>query len=230
VPLIGMAHDLDYFDLLFTHLLLQMMDAMDPHPYEGEPLISALVRMKESGLKWGEIHRRLRNVGLVPDEPWSKKVASKMNFAGKYTQHCREQGRDRTYVTPSVYRRSFVDGFRWSLATRLRNQVEQQGQHTGSNAIALRDIMIVVREAMWDLFPELRPHPDDCDCDGCHECDDPKCNRPNCKAKRSKRVPAKPVTVRWSRSAEQAGHAAGQRVEIISDASQLRRQHPKELT
>lgn len=222
VPVIGMPHDIDYLDLLFTHLLLQMLDAMDPQPVPGEPLIEALVRMKESGLKWEEIHRRLRRSGHVPDEPWSKQVASKMNFAGKYTRYCREHGRDRTYVTPSIYRRSFVDGFRWSLQARLNNQVEQQGQNTGSMAIALRDIRDIVQQAMWDEFPDLRPHPEGCDCDLHHECDDINCKRPNCKAKRSKRAPAKLTEVRWSASAERAGHRAGEKVEIISDASQLR--------
>lgn len=222
VPVIGMPHDLNYLDMLFTHLLVQMSAAMDPQPEDGEPLISALVRMKEAGLKWEEAHRRLRKAGLVPDESWSKKVASRMDFAGQYTRYCKAHGRDRTYVTPSIYRRSFTDGFRAILRTRLRNQVEEQGQNTGSMALALRDIRLVVQDAMWDLFPDMRPHPDDCDCDHCHVCDDQNCMRPRCKASRSKRAPARVQTVRISRDAERAGMAAGAKVQIISDASQLR--------
>jgi len=81
IPVIGMPADLGYADMLFTHLFMQMMDRMDPKPKPGEPLVEALGRMKEAGMKWEDIFHRLRDAGYYPEGmAWN---ASKMNFAGK---------------------------------------------------------------------------------------------------------------------------------------------------
>lgn len=229
VPVVGLPSDVGYMDMLFTHLLLQMLDAMDPRPKPGEALIDALVRMKEAGLKWEEIHRRLAAADLVPTERWTKQVASKMNFAGKYTAYCRAHGKERTYTSPSIYRRSFVYGFDMELRKRLCRQVEER-ENTGSTAIALRDISLVVNETMWDMFPDLRPHPDDCDCDMHHECDDPKCMRPRCKAARSKRAIAKPRFVTIDNGIVGRGRAAGAEVQIMSNDPRVGTNKPKPLT
>lgn len=153
IPVIGMPADLGYADMLFTHLFMQMVDRMDPKPKPGEPLVEALGRMKEAGMKWEDIFTRLRDSGYYPaDMPWN---ASKMNFAGKYTQYCRTHNRERVYTSPSVYRRSFVTGFADALSSRLRVQREEQGQSTGSMALALRDIDVVVRDYMFENFPDM---------------------------------------------------------------------------
>jgi len=229
VPVVGLEQDIAYLDMLFTHLLVQLADAMDPRPKPGEPLIEALVRMKEAGLKWEECHRRLRAAGLVPDEPWSKKVASKMNFAGKYTRYCQEHGKERTYTSPAIYQRSFTDGFEWSLRERLRKMRDDQGQSTGSMAVVLHDIRGIVRSAMWDMFEDMRPHPDDCECDQCHECDDPDCERPRCKAKRDKRKPVKAREVRMDWGVVARGSKAAQEVQIISDTPTVGNRGGREL-
>ena len=151
IPLVGMPVDLDYADMLFTNLMLQLVDTMDPHPKSGEPMIEALVRMKEAGLKWEEIYRRLQVAGYFPyDQPWQP---SKMDFAGKYTRYCQQHGRERVRTTPTVYRRSFASGFTTAIRQRLRLQREEQGQNTGSMAVAIRDISQVVEEALFDFFP-----------------------------------------------------------------------------
>lgn len=151
VPVVGMPADLGYVDMLFTHLFLQMVETMDPHPKPGEGTIEAIVRMKESGLKWEEIYYRLRKAGHYPEnQPWSP---SKMDYAGKYTRYCLEHGRERVRTTPSVYRRSFASGFSSALSSRLRQQREEQGQSTGSMAIAIRDISALVQDALYEFFP-----------------------------------------------------------------------------
>jgi len=206
IPVVGLESDLLYVDMLFTSLFMQMVDRMDPHPREGDTLVEALVRMKEAGLKWENIHGRLRKAGLVPDEPWSKKVASKMDFAGKYTRYCEQHSRDRTYVTPSVYRRSFAAGFSSALRARLSNQAEEQGQNTGSTALVLRDIRLVIEQALFELFPDMRPHPSNCQCEVCTE----------------KKKPIKLRDTKVSLEAMNRGHRAGNEVEIMSNASKLR--------
>lgn len=217
VPVIGMPSDIGYLDMLFTHLLLQMMNAMDPHPKPGEPFVDALVRMKEAGLKWAEIAKRLQAAGYY-DDPKTPKTG----YSQIYTDYCKRAGKDRTYTSPSIYRRSFVDGFRYELRLRLRNQEKEQGQNTGSNAIALRDIRDIVNEAMYLLFPDLRPHPEGCDCDVHHTCSDKNCKRPNCRLARSKRMPARMKEYAYDPSVVRRGQQAGREVTILSDAEQLR--------
>lgn len=225
IPVIGLEADLAYFDMLFTHLLMQFLDRLDPKPRPGETMIEALVKMKEAGLKWEVIYNRLKSAGLVEDLGyWNGKVASRMDFAGKYTKFCRDMGRDRVYTSPAVYRRSFADGWTSGVIEKLREMREDQGQSTGSMALALRDIRLVVREAMWDEFPDLRPHPDDCDCDKCHRCDDPKCQRPRCKAAR-KPVPKsfyREVTVDYGVIGR--GRKEGREAEILSNSPNLKSQ------
>ena len=206
VPVVGMPADLGYADMLFTHLFMQMVDTMDPHPRPGEPLIEALVRMKEAGLKWEEIFRRLRHAGYYPEnERWNP---SKMDYAGKYTAYCKQHNRERVRVTPSVYRRSFATGFTSELRIRFREMRKQQESSLGSGMeVALRDISVVVREAMYDFFPDMRPHPANCQCD--------KCTR-----ERNRRLPAyKPRT--YSDAAIARGAKAGRDAEILSNEARL---------
>lgn len=214
VPIVGLPSDLGYVDLLFTHLFMQMVDTMDPHPRESDSMIEALVRMKESGLKWEEIYNRLRKAELVDDHGrWSSAVASKMDFAGKYTRYCDQNGRERVRVTPSVFRRSFARGFSHALSKRLYSQREQQGQNTGSMELALRDISLVVTEAMYEMFPDMRPHEAGCKCARCQ-------------------TRLKPVrsTVNISLSAMSRGSKAGDEATILSNADKLGGARRGELT
>lgn len=198
IPVIGMPADLDYADMLFTHLFMQMVDQMDPKPKPNEPLVEALGRMKEAGLKWEEIFYRLRDAGYYPPElKWN---ASKMNFAGKYTQYCKTHGRERVYTSPTVYRRSFVAGYSAALAVRLRQQREEQGQSTGSMALALRDISVVVGDKMLELFPAMG-------------------QRTRTRAVAEQRLDSGVV---------QRGHKAGQEATILGNSPGLKRQ--KELS
>lgn len=165
IPVVGMPVDIDYMDMLFTHLLLQLLDTMNPYPRDGESLESALARMKEAGVKWNECFRRLLKAGHYPEGTiWNP---SKMDYAGKYTRYCAAQGRERMKVAPGVYRRSFSDGFVSAIRTRLAAQREQQGQSTGTMAVALRDISLVVRDAMYEMFPSMVPHRSGCRCASC---------------------------------------------------------------
>lgn len=231
IPVIGMPADLDYADLLFTHLMLQFLDKLDPKPRPGDTMIEAMVRMKEAGFKWEKIYYRLRDAGLVEDLGWwSKSVASKMNFAGKYTKYCQARDRTRTYTSPAIYRRSYVAGFSSGVGERFSELRRQQGQNTGSMALALKDYRQAVQEAVWDMFEDLRPHPADCQCNDCHfmKCHDPHCQRPRCKEAR------KPVRASHYRELSydydvmsRAGQD-GRSVDIISNDPSLGRQ--KELS
>jgi hypothetical protein len=156
-PLVGMAHDIAYFKLVFTDVFRQMIDTMDPHPRPNEPLIEALVRMKEAGMKWEDIFKRLKRYGYYPaDLPWNP---GKMNYAGKYTDYCIAHRRPRIRTTPSVYKRSFTQSFAWGLSDKLDKMRAEQGQNTGSRALALRDYRQDVTDALYEFFPKHKPQP-----------------------------------------------------------------------
>lgn len=135
---------------------MQMIETMDPHPKPGEPAIEALVRMKESGLKWDEISKRLHDAGYYPaDKKPSEWEMGATDYAGKYTRYCEEHGRERVRTTPAMYRRSFATGFSGALSVRLRQQREAQGQSTGTMALALVDIAKIVERAMLEFYPSM---------------------------------------------------------------------------
>lgn len=145
IPAVGIPSDLDWFDLLFTHLMLQMGKGLEPHPNPNKPMIENLVTMKEAGMKWERIGELLINAGQL--EHYDRNMGVK--FTKLYTEYCSEHGRERLRTTPSVYQRSFALGFLAEIRTRLKRQEESRG--TGME-LALRDIKDEVEGAAADLF------------------------------------------------------------------------------
>jgi hypothetical protein len=226
VPIVGMPSDLGYADLLFTHLMTQVIDQMDPKPRPGESKGSALARMKESGMKWKDIYRRLVDAGLQEDlGPWSPKVASKCNYAGLYTNYCAETSRKRLRVSPAVHRRSFIYGFNNTMYERLRSMREDQGQYTGSMALALREYRDKVKDAVWIHFPELKPHPENCECESCV---DRREAAAKTATKKTRKGP-KPRYVKIDRGSMDEGSLAAQQVELVQRGDDTRQRIAGEL-
>jgi hypothetical protein len=166
-PVIGLPADLDYFDLLFTSLYLEMSKKMAPKPDPDRlSYVENLVMLKDAGYSWKRIHELLVAAGV--DTPhW------KGNYARDYAAYCAEHNRPRNITNPKTYQRSFADGFVERVGSRLRtmhraSQENYDANHTaGSMELAVRDIRQVVQDAVWDMFPDLRPHPEDCECQQC---------------------------------------------------------------
>jgi len=205
-PIVGMRSDIEYFKILFTDLFRQVTQTIDPTPLPGESMIEALARMKEAGLKWEVIYNRLVRAELQPDlGRWTKTVASKVNYAGKYTKFCDETDRVRMRVAPTVWKRSFLAGFSSALSRKLWQIREGTGENTGSRELALRDYRDEVREAMYEFYPDHKPKPVP---------ETPEHN--GATPKKSKRRAAKPKMENYSWTAEEAGINAGLNVSIIS--------------
>lgn len=150
VPVLGLPADLDYFDMLFTHLQMQLGSKLQPGVEEGDTYIQALVRMKEAGMKWEAIGERLIRAGLM-EGPYERKVGVK--FTSDYTRFCEDSGRERKYINPKTYQRSFVDGFITHVAARLRDQKEDQAEKGGTGMeLALRDISKMLDEEAEGMF------------------------------------------------------------------------------
>ncbi len=146
IPAVGIPSDLDWFDLLFTHLMLQMGKGLEPHPNPEKTMIENLVAMKEAGMKWARIGELLFNAGQLETE-YDRNMGVK--FTKLYTDYCHTNKRERLRTTPAVYQRSFAQGFLEEIRTRLKRQEEKS---TGSMELVLRDIMHEVNDAAEDLF------------------------------------------------------------------------------
>jgi hypothetical protein len=150
IPVLGLLADLDYFDLLFTHLQIQLSAKLTPGVEKGDSYIEALVRMKEAGMRWEAIGERLINAGLM-DGPYTRNVG--VRFTKEYTEYCKETNRERKYINPKTYQRSFAEGFREQVSARLRAQKQEQAEEGGTGMeLVLRDISQLLDETATDMF------------------------------------------------------------------------------
>lgn len=154
IPVLGLPADLDYFDLLFTHLQMQLGAKLTPGVEKGDDYMTALVRMKEAGMKWEAIGERLIDAGLM-EGPYTRKVGVK--FTKEYIDYCNETGRERKYINPKTYQRSFTEGFVQMVRVRLNQQKEDQADKGGTGMeLALRDIKQMLDEEAENMFGRPR--------------------------------------------------------------------------
>jgi len=186
IPLVGMPADLEYFDMLFTSLMLQLSKKIDPRPSPERSYEENLAALKDAGMNWDEISSRM--IRLAPDQVMAaghiKEPGETESYQGRekvrdrmlrhYRRWCRKTGHEQTYHNWQTFRRSFAEGFAWEVSDRLTDQLRQQEAtfsredgNSDSMALAIRDIRAVVREAVYNYYPELRPHEKDCQCDRC---------------------------------------------------------------
>lgn len=139
-------------------------------------------------------------------------------FTKVYTEHCTRNNLPRTYASPSVYRRSFIDGYMYRIKERLHEMSQARGTAAVGKELVLANREGDLKELLFELRPELRPHPDDCDCDKCHHCLDPKCERPRCKARRAPvklgRV-ARYVEPKYDAAASRNGRSAANSADLM---------------
>jgi hypothetical protein len=205
-----------------------------------------LAMLKEAGLGWPAICRLMVEAGMLEYKETGKMVSRydyatgesrdefvahtkpweiRKNYAKPahdYRNWCKREGVPQSYTDPRTYRRNFAEGYEDALSSRLRKlrmaaaDAYDANHEAGGMSLVLRDIKQVIKEFMWDEFPDLRPHPPECECDNCHvkKCDDPKCTRPRCKAKRKPVRYRAPVGRKVDWAARAAGEAAGREVRI----------------
>lgn len=236
IPIIGLPSDLDYADVLFTTLLLQLIAQVEPQPSKELSLEENVAMLREAGLDWQEIAERMRLAGLLParyGEPregesrfyyksryhrrepnWWQRTGPKL--AAAYRRYCAREERPPVRIDVKRYRKSFADGFVGTVSSRLyRLRDKTQGDDT--MALVLRDIYAANRAAIFDFYPDLAPHAPDCCCVKCEQA-----------VRAADYKPSKGVR-RWERehnridwAAYQSGGHAGAAAEIVSSAPKLR--------
>jgi hypothetical protein len=163
LPVVGMPSDLDYFDMLFTHLMLQLEKGLEPKPDPDKSMEENLAIMKEAGMKWQRIADLLAQAGQLPQHEVGGPV-HRLGLSSIYTRFCDRTGRKRLRVSPGVYQRSWSEGFVMAVNEKFRRQRRFReekptdakyapGMDKGMQ-LALRDITEVVRAKAEELYPK----------------------------------------------------------------------------
>lgn len=170
----GMESDLSYMDMLFTDLLLQMVEHIKPVYDPSLSLGHNIMRAKEAGMKY-------KDVAVWCGHPeWSTtdvygKVSNNGIMLREYKKYLKSIGkttRDVVAVHPDEWQISYVEGFTSMIRRRLHDLTAMRSGGTGeenSTALVIRDIRDQARDALWADFPDLKPHEPDCKCKQCTE-------------------------------------------------------------
>lgn len=236
IPLIGFVSDLDYFDMLFTHLMLQMGKQLEPKPDLDKSFGENAYTLRASGMARPRIAKLLYDLGIIPgvDVPGyldadgekisyerlapnkEKSLRARVRVAGE--KWGAEQGFDpTTTVNPKVWQRSFSDGFVSGVVSKLNEMRQMQKEEPGtgeSNALALRDIY----QVSLDLYKEMWPPPPP-----------PKPVESTEVVKSTGRMPKLPAPPKTSQKAFAAGREAGRKAEISLHPSRGVGNNPKRL-
>ena len=172
---VGFKADLDYLDLLFTTARLHLAGNLEPKPVPHLDEYDNFVIMKEAGMKW----ERIWNL-LHPGQPFNRSHCQKL--LRRYGEECKAKGKPQMKGDPRIYQRSFVEGFCDRLRYRLSEMASDRDTTGKEMVLANRDEDLM--NMLYEIFPNLRPHPPGCDCETCHRCYNSKCNRTRCAAAR----------------------------------------------
>lgn len=233
-PVVGLPADLDYMDMLFTHLMMDLIRQVDPLPDPEQGLIENCQRLRLAGLDWFEITRRLIDAGMVedpePGQPWRRTGGWKNRLPLRYrlserlgsqTRKWAKANDERTgYPHVKTYRRNFSLGYADRVNARLREMCRSstaaydRGHEAGSMALAVRDIREVVRAEVYAIWPDLAPHEAGCRCQRCKD---------RRKPVRGRKAPE----YAYDRNAMRAGEQAGDRVDLASAPGSRLRSTPE---
>lgn len=159
MTVVGFEADVEFAEMLFTSLRLEVANRMWPSADPSLSYTENLILLKESGLKWKEIHHELHKAGLL-DEPFARNVA--VRFTKEYTKACKERGRERMYVQPVTHQRSWMTGFNFRIEQRLRESRRRtdEGLREATKGrgveLVLRSRTDRVEEVYESLFPNAK--------------------------------------------------------------------------
>jgi hypothetical protein len=211
ITVYGLSSDLGYLDMLFTDLFIQLFSKIRPQYDPKKSLGENVMVAKEAGMKY-------RDVCIWLGHPeWVDSAGKVIPTHGRqilkaYKEHLATLGKtpeDMVTVHPDAYAISYTREFYGAISSRLLALRKESLESSGDNsmALAVRDIRDQAQEALWEDYPNLRPHPADCSCKACV-------------------AARKPVKYRgghqYIAAAGKAGHQAGSEARIVSNDPKLR--------
>lgn len=237
MPVIGLASDIDYLDMLFTHLMLQMGKQLEPDVDRHLEPGHNVYRLRQAGLPWPRITEKMFKAGLVKPTPaqitkfyvmddyhdagsvqeaWEfiperlrTELKNKLaNWNRAYVKENGLQG-ERNYIRPAIYQDGFAEGFVAEVAARFREMREQQERKYDETHEA-GSMSLVVRDIYdqaLDLYREKWPPPPP-----------PPPPDPNAPKRRVSRTVARERAFSWD--AYNQGKAAGAKADISARPGQ----------
>jgi hypothetical protein len=176
IPVYGVESDVAYLDLLFTDLFIQLFAKLRPVFIPDESLGFNCWVAKEAGMSWEQI----AHWAGMPDKVRKTEVYNSRSggydyktsvdgiFVREYKRYCESHGLERRVVHPDAWAISYTGSFALQIRSRLRNFAnESSDRNTSSVALVLRDIRKMAEDALFDDFPDLKPHEPDCKCEEC---------------------------------------------------------------
>lgn len=165
---VGYPADLDFLEMMYIQLQMHLLTNLAPKANADTPWVEVVANFKNTGHKWQEIHGKLQSHPDYPrrGEPWSKSAG--LTMYAQYKKFVEKVGED--YVgtsSPKTWRSDFIAGYTTRIGNRLR---EMRAQTVGDNDMLpalFKDKDAEVQEAIWVMYPELRPHDPACKCDRC---------------------------------------------------------------
>lgn len=260
---VGYAEDVEYLRLLMTNVQLNMAATIQPKPSKDLSPGENIAMLKEAGYKWQRIYEELIELNpesrdlvraFCPADHNHKmyrcieakngtryfvrdfKDVKGMGpwLIGSYKKWAAANGRETVGANPDTYRRSFRAGYIMAVRTRI-NEMKRARESAGTGKeLVLSSMREELQEALYVAFPEKRPHPPGCDCDTHHFCDNQRCKRPNCVARRA---PVKASRYGYRTEPERkidsaamrAGEKAGSQVDLSGGRRNVPGSAPKEL-
>jgi hypothetical protein len=172
VKVYGMAADLDYLNLLFTDLFVQLFGKIKPAYQADMDMGYNVAKAKEAGMKYTDIAIWLGHPEwVVSNGTGGKKTADNGKMLREYKKYLSQTGRsprDVISVNPKSYQYSFTSAFYTTISRRFREMSDdREVENSGGADLVLRDIRQMALEAFYDDFPAARPHASDCKCKIC---------------------------------------------------------------
>lgn len=249
---VGYEEDIAYLEMLMSGIVLHFALQVNPTPQDNLTHEENIALLKNAGFKWQEIYRML--VQWNPDHPklrlaayenckdpygyyftapdgsqfltqYPKKGVGSWMF-NAYKKWCRMNGHTPVDSNPETFRRSFRNGYVMTLKYRIQEMKQLREESSSGKELVLDSMRDRLKEALYEFFPEQRPHPEGCECDPCHRrtCDDRSgCSRSVCAEMR------KPVRNQYrtrtfhEKKLDLAAYSAGQKAARNADLTGGRR-------
>lgn len=154
LQVVGLPVDLDYMEMLFTSLFMECMTRMTPKADPAKTMIQNLVALKEVGHKWEYIGNELIKIGQLTE--YTRNVG--VRFTKIYSDHCKQNGREQVRINPTLFKRSFIQGFSLGVMQKLQEMAKEKDQafDMGGMGLVLRDNRVDVQEEWNKLFGHIR--------------------------------------------------------------------------
>lgn len=154
----GYEADIRYAQMLFNNARLLFADRMEPKPDAGLSDEDNVYRMRSAGME------RIRIAEVMG---WGTTTSATAKVTRLYKKACAMRGEDASLTGKGnsvknfrdVYKTEFTNTF-WTRLWEARNAVDAEIQEGG---LVLHDRMGRVKEAVYKVYPQLRPQPDDLD-------------------------------------------------------------------